>query len=222
MIFTPNIVSIEHITSYLSVYKPTANGNLQLKVERLNLFGEPVPEEGQNGVTHCVQSNDPTEKFIPSLLENFAKRNHGIPFTPIAQAALNVGKLIKCSECRKPRLIYAKKNLFPQNLLSLKRVLNDFQYVCGTILQDVPKDDRNPDSQITKLVFCKENFSCCSPVEMPYLSRKIHPLICVHCGRSSALLPNTPEFFPQWKRCETKARIKKNKAKTTCRVGSIK
>ena len=80
-----------------------------------------------------------------------------MPFIPTAQAALNVGKLIKCSECQKPRLIYAKKKLSPQNLLSLEGVLNDFQHVHGTILLDVPKDNQNPDSQINKVVFCREN-----------------------------------------------------------------
>ena len=49
MILTPNIVSKEHITfTYLSVYNLTTNSTLQLKVERLNLLGEPVPEEGAN------------------------------------------------------------------------------------------------------------------------------------------------------------------------------
>ena len=90
-----------------------------------------------------------------------------MPSTATAQAALNVSKLIKCPEYQKTRLIYAKKKLFPQNLLSLKRVRNDFQYVYGTFLQDVPKDERKPDSQITELVFCRENLSCCSPVEIP-------------------------------------------------------
>ena len=99
-----------------------------------------------------------------------------MPFMPTAQAALSVGKLIKCSQCWEPHLIHAKKKLSPQNLLSLKRVLNDSQYVCGTILQDVPKNDRNPDSQITEVVFCKENLSCCSLVEIPYFSCNIHPL----------------------------------------------
>ena len=85
--------------------------------------------------------------------------------------------------------------------------------VCRTILQDVPKDDHNPDSQITELVFCTENLSCCFPVEIPYFSCKIHSFICVHCGRSPLLLPDIPEFFPQCKRCQTKARIIKTKQK---------
>ena len=68
------------------------------------LFGEPVPEGRPNGVTHYVHDNDPTEKFIPSRLEDPSKRNHDIMFTATAQVALNLGKLIKCSECRKPRL----------------------------------------------------------------------------------------------------------------------
>ena len=37
--------------------------------------------------------------------------------------------------------------------------------------------------------------------------------ICVHCGQLSALLPDTPGFFPQCKCCETKALIKKIKWK---------
>ena len=115
-----------------------------------------------------------------------------MPFTPTAQAAVNEGKLIKCTECRKPRLI--KNKLSPQNLLSLKGVLNHFQYVHGTILQDVLKDDWDSDSQITELAFCRKNLSCFSLIEIPYFSNKIHPLICVHCGQLSALLLDTPEL----------------------------
>ena len=48
MIFPPNIVSIEHITfKYLSFYNPTTNGILQLKVEKLNLFGRKFPKRVQ-------------------------------------------------------------------------------------------------------------------------------------------------------------------------------
>ena len=32
-----------------------------------------------------------------------------MPFIPNAQTALSVGVAIKCSECRKPRVIYIKK-----------------------------------------------------------------------------------------------------------------
>ena len=157
-------------TYHFHVFKclqPDCEWHSPSKSGKIGPFGEPVPEEGPNGVTHYVQGNDPTEKYILSQLKNPSKRNHGMPFTATAQAALNVSKLIKCPEYQKTRLIYAKKKLFPQNLLSLKRVRNDFQYVYGTFLQDVPKDDRKPDSQITELVFCRENLSCCSPVEIP-------------------------------------------------------
>ena len=105
-----------------------------------------------------------------------------------------------------------KKKLSPQNLLSLKRMLNDFQYMCGTFLQDVSKDDPNTDSQIPKLVFCREYFSCCSPERYHIFPAKFTHS-CVHCGQLSALLPDTPGFFPQCKCCETKALIKKIKWK---------
>ena len=157
MIFTPNIVNGTYHFNVFKCLQPDCKWHSPIISGKIEPFGEPVPGEGPNGVTHYMQGNDPTEKFIPSWLEDSSKRNHDMPFMPTAQATLNVGKLIKCSQCQKPRLIYAKKKLSPQNLLSLERVLNDFQYVRGTILQDVPKDDQNPDSQINKVVFCREN-----------------------------------------------------------------
>ena len=43
--------------------------------------------------------------------------------------------------------------LSPQQVVSVKRLINDFQYVCGTVVQNVPNDDRNPDSKITEVIF---------------------------------------------------------------------
>jgi hypothetical protein len=35
------------------------------------------------------------------------QRGHGLPFTPTAQTALNLGITIPCSQCRKQRLMTA-------------------------------------------------------------------------------------------------------------------
>ena len=75
MIFTANIVSMEHFTfTYLSIYNRTANDTLQLKSGKIEPFRVSVPEEVPNGVTHYAQGNDPTKKLIPARLEDPSKR----------------------------------------------------------------------------------------------------------------------------------------------------
>ena len=104
----------------LKCLQPNCEWHSPIKRGKIELFGGPVPEKGPNDVTHDVQGNKPTEKFIPSQMEDLSKQNHGMLFMPTAQAALNVGKLIKCSECQKPCLIHAKEKLSLQNLYHWK------------------------------------------------------------------------------------------------------
>ena len=73
-------------------------------------FGEPVPPEIAGGTVKYILGSDPSEKFLPSKLENLGKRTHGIPFTPTPQTAINVGEIVKCIHYLKPRVVYAKKN----------------------------------------------------------------------------------------------------------------
>lgn len=65
---------------------------------------------------------------------------HGMPFTPKVPTALNAGIAIKCAECGKPCLIQATKNLSNENSMSMKRILNNFQYVCRTVQYDIIVD----------------------------------------------------------------------------------
>ena len=103
--------------------------------ENIENFGDPIPHYDDEGNEHYHQGEDPEEKFIPSKLENPSKRGHGIPFSPSAQTALNVGRIVTCTECHKPRLLYSRTKLKDGELRSFKRVLNDFQFVCGSIFQ---------------------------------------------------------------------------------------
>ena len=61
---------------------------------------------------------------MPSKLEDASKRNHGMDFRLSAQ---NVGSTIKCTECKKPRLMSLKKKLSgsarPNGLCAGKPVL---------------------------------------------------------------------------------------------------
>ena len=61
--------------------------------ETIDAFPDPVPNE-IDGVLHCSEGTDPTEKFLPSVLEDVEKAAHGIPFSPSAQTAKNVWGLL--------------------------------------------------------------------------------------------------------------------------------
>ena len=101
-----------------------------IKSGEIESFGEPVPVDGPNGEMHYKQGEDPDEKFIPSKLEDPSKRNHGMPFMPTAQTALNVGTVIKCTECRKPRLIYICKEKAGSNKFIMYETFSKRFSVC--------------------------------------------------------------------------------------------
>ena len=61
-----------------------------------------------------------------------------------------------------------------------KRFLNDFQYVCGTILQDIPDDERNKDFKLVERVFRRENIACINSTELPYFACQIFREICIY------------------------------------------
>ena len=71
---------------------------------KIESFGDPIPLNDYKGNKHYHQGEGPEEKFIPSKLENPSKRGHGIPFSPSAQMALNVGRKFTCTECHKSKL----------------------------------------------------------------------------------------------------------------------
>ena len=103
--------------------------------EKIESFGDSILHIDDEGNKHYHQGEDPEEKFIPSKLENPSKTGRGIPFSPSTQTALNVGRTVTCTECHKPRLLYSRTKLKDGELRSFKRVLNDFQFVCGSIFQ---------------------------------------------------------------------------------------
>jgi ABC-type sulfate transport system substrate-binding protein len=67
---------------------------------------DPVPKE-VDGVMHYDEGEDEKEQYLPSLLENVEKQDTGIPFPATAQTAKNVGFVVVCTECNKPRLLHA-------------------------------------------------------------------------------------------------------------------
>ena len=114
---------------------------------------------------------DKDEKHLPSKIEDPSKADRKIPFTPTAQTAKNVGLLMKCDECSKPRLLHAKRKLQANKLNELKRVLNDLLYSCGSSLTEL---DEEIADDIVNTVFVQENLSCNQTIELPYYSCQTH------------------------------------------------
>ena len=69
-------------------------------------------------------------------------------------------------------MLYSRTKLKDGELGSFKRVLNDFQFVCGSVLQEIMVDKNNPDETVLSKVFALENISCKSPIELLYYSCK--------------------------------------------------
>ena len=118
-------------------------------------FPDPVPYMDEKNVQHYKEGVDGLEKYLPSKLEDVSKRLHNVPFTPTAQTAKNVGFTLKCTECKKQRLLFAQKKLKSQEVNSLKRILAGIEYICGSILSEYSGDESNKDLLILKAVFVK-------------------------------------------------------------------
>ena len=101
------------------------------------------------------ESLDPSEKNLPSNLEYVMKQNHNVPFTLMAQTAKNVGNIIPCNECGKPRLLHSKNKLKPNELNSFMRFTNGFVYVCEGTLCEIAENEGDINSSKTNYFFIK-------------------------------------------------------------------
>ena len=114
----------------------------------------------------------------------------------------------------KPRLLYSRTKLKDGELRSFKHVLNDFQFVCGSVFQEIMLDKNNPDEPVLSKVFAHENISCKSPIELPYSSCKIFKQICIQYGKASKLIVD-PQHYLQCECCKGIEKIKIIKHKKT-------
>ena len=129
---------------------------------------------------------------------------------------LNVGLTISCTDCKKTRLFYAKYKLKSNELTSLKRIWNDIRYICRTIMEDIPIDERNKDCGICDRVCIRENLGCMSNIEVPYYSCKIFKEVWISCRIKNQLIPSDDIHFPQCHNCRPE-RVKRNKRKQVLR-----
>ena len=79
--------------------------------EEIERFPNPIPYTDEDGVERFKEGRDDEEKFLTSRLVDVTKQPHGLPFTPTAQTAKNVSKIVKCYKCKKTCVLYAEKRL---------------------------------------------------------------------------------------------------------------
>ena len=160
--------------------------------DTLKHIPDPVREVNVYKPFSEVYGTETTEKDRPSLQSSAEKQCHGMPFNPSAQFARNVAKTLDCTECNRPRVMYAARKVCFEDLLKLEKLLDDVIYTCGMDLQEcIPVDitDDEKQNHILSRVFVRQNLKLWFPYWGPLLF--IWMLcICMHilwkCSESSA------------------------------------
>ena len=121
------------------------------------------------------------ENHMPSL-KTSKNMKHNIPFNPLQQHALYTRLVIKCSECDKPRVIYAQKTITVQESKDFKHVTDQLLYTCGSTLKEFEGHSNSTHERVLEKLFVKENHSCMKPAETIHFSCKIFPDCYTWCG----------------------------------------
>lgn len=189
-------------------HKPIRGG------DEIDVFPDPVPQE-MDGILHYNPGSDADEKFLPSKLLDVEKGSHNIPFSPSGQTAKNVGFVIKCQECSKPRLLHSKHKLKQDDQKGAKRMISKLTYMCGSVLSEYLGTGNDRDEKYLKSLFVRENISCSSKIELPYYTVDFYPKICIYCGitGTSRTLGNSVEHYPKCVECAQKPEVVRRKRK---------
>ena len=121
--------------------------------------------------------------------------------------------MIKCTGCKKPRLMYAQKKLKNNECNAVKGALSGLEYVCGSSFTEFLGDTNNRDSNTFALVFARENLSFTSNVELSYYSCDNLKPVWIYCGCGKNVT-KTIEFYPKCSRCKGGKDIAKIRRKT--------
>ena len=107
---------------------------------------DPIPASGDHYKPfEEVYGTKTTEKHHPSFTEPGKGGRHGIPFSPNAQTAR---KLIMCTECLKPRVLYAQRKLSHHDEVFLDRLGDTYLYSCGSTLAGLECEIQQGDQNI--------------------------------------------------------------------------
>ena len=110
--------------------------------EQLYRLPDPVPGEDLHYKSfEELYGKQTTEDHRPSLKNaktktrkgkmKTIKTKHTMPFCPSAARAKNVGIIVNCVECEKPRLLFCAKRLSEKDRMILQGFLETIFYTCG-------------------------------------------------------------------------------------------
>ena len=93
--------------------------------------------------------------------------------------AANVRDVVTCSDCGKPRCLFAAKKLGKEEAETLEQAKEDVDFVCsGSIFA--------PDHPLASKVGTRLDISCSTDVTSHYFaSKRGLPLVCFKCGSAS-------------------------------------
>ena len=179
---------------------------------------DPVPADEMHFID--LYGTLTSERHRPSCKSKPGRSSHGIPFSPNAQTAR---ELILCSECLRPRVIYAQRKLSHYDECALSRSIEEILYTCGSSLQglDVEARSGEPPSVLTLFdrVFVRANLTCedLEQVEVPYYSSEKFAPVCSDCACDCAGADNIEGQYPlcQYCRAQGKQPMLKRKRKIT-------
>lgn len=108
---------------------------------QLHCLPDPVPGEDLHYKSfEELYGKQTTENYRPSLKnvktkakgeKKITKGKHTMPFCPSAARAKNVGVVVNCVECEKPRLLFSAKKLSEKDRILLQEFLDTIFYTCG-------------------------------------------------------------------------------------------
>lgn len=119
-----------------------------------------------------------TESYCPSLkhMLHVSPDGEQKPLPNIRMTAETVRNYVVCTDCSKPRCIYAAKKLTTDQQVGLEQLKEDVIYSCGGIL--IPEDHHLYDS-----ILVQPNITCAAPVCSHYYSSRVSfPAVCYNCG----------------------------------------
>ncbi|XP_074641196.1 uncharacterized protein LOC141898942 [Tubulanus polymorphus] len=130
---------------------------------------------------------------------------HHIPFSPTAQICKNVGEVLNCTECDKPRVMYSNKKLTQKEKDLIECITKGFSYSCGMVLQEaIDKDELSEgECEVLSKVFVRANLSCNSPIEVPYYSSQLFIDVCTNCAATENLTQarGSVKLYPICEKC---------------------
>ena len=186
--------------------EPGVNAEPQIQ---LNINAEPLVEQ-LPPTTEPQADAEPGVNAEPQVQMNInaEPRVEQLPSDdPFLYTGQNARGVVRCVECRKPRVYYCKNKLSSRQLILLDRAVTEFDYTCGAPLSD-PDDTKS----VLKYVAVRKNLSCSHPIELAYYSSSIGKAdICCYCGEENAyrdleLKKKYKTVLPICQECELKGK----------------